>query len=269
MNKLLTTALLVLLAISLALAQVVPLPDGLPQDPEEIVETVDAEYVTSFEKPAGVEFKKAILMVENNCKLRNQFKGTRAFLELEAGFYPELYTRLVSGKPRIKFYELEEDYIQATVDPAQYTTEQMIEVLNNLAKDPNYYDPKGIVSEVFIARETTTEEVIDLLERFGIQRGLTYDPSKKPTLQEDGNDAPNNRPFDHDEELRKVDPKHSVAEPPKDFDYEKVVDERDRIMQETSEMKQKKYLEKQEALKKAAAKASTGEEEEKPKKDEL
>ena len=60
-------------------------PFGFPIPPEEIVQTVGPEVLR--ETPAPSEpHPYAIFMAENNCKLRNQFKGARAFLHLEAGY---------------------------------------------------------------------------------------------------------------------------------------------------------------------------------------
>lgn len=242
MNKTLALCAILALILCVFTAPLLANPTFPGQEEEEIVETVGPEVVQEAQKPDGVNYVQALLMVENNCKLRNQFKGTRAFLELDSGFYPALTTKLVSGKPRIKFYQLQADVNKAVIDPSEMTSAQMIEMLTNLQNNPAHYDPEGVVTEVMISRETTTEDLVALLERFGMQRGMTFDLAKKVTLLENGEDIPGAKQFDHDEELRKLNPDHKAAAPPADYDYQKHIDERDRVMTETTNKKTEAYL---------------------------
>lgn len=177
-------------------------------------------------------------------------------------FYPDLSTHLVfGGKPRIKFYELDEDFKKATVAASEMTHEQMLEILQNLEKNPNYYDPVGDVTEVLLARETTTQDIKDLLAKFNIQRGLTFDISKRPVIHETGDSDPNERKFSHDDVLRDLDPEWDHAEPPSGYDYEEARRKRDtagraqadKAAAEYAERKQRQMLEEQAAAAAAAA----------------
>lgn len=211
-----------------------PNPSTIPGTPlspfDEPIETVDRESLIAAQPVDGIKYQKAILMVENNCKLRNQFQGTRAFLHLESGYFPELHTKLVTGLPRFKFYELEEDFKNATVDPETLSQAEILTILQNLSKDQHYYDPKGTVTEVLIARETTSEDIVELMKRFNIEKSLDFDLAKRPDIHETSEDRSNGRKFEHDEILKELNPEHVAAVPRAGYDYEYELDKREGLL---------------------------------------
>jgi hypothetical protein len=205
-----------------------PPPPGMPFTPfDEPIETVDVTVVQQAQPIEGAKYKFAIAMVENNCKLRNQFRGARAFLHNHAGYFPQLYTKLVSGLPRIKFYELEEDFRRATVDPADLTQAELLEVLQKLAENPKYFDPVGKVQEVLLARDTTAVEIEELLDRFSIQKVMKFDLRKRPDIWETSEDRGDGRKFIHDDLLREINPDHDTAAPPTGYNYDIEIAKRD------------------------------------------
>ena len=148
------------------------------------------------------------------------------YLHMNTSYYPNLSTKLVGGLPRIRFFVDEQDAKNSTVDPANMGADKLLELLAILKEDPDHFSPKKSTVEVLIARETTLDEIITLLERFGVQRVFTFDEGLRPVIDETGDDRPDNRPFDHDAALRAVDPEHTVATP--DPEYVKRMEEEER-----------------------------------------
>ncbi len=137
----------------------------------------------------GVKYPYAYLLVEDSCKLRKKFPGVREFAGLHTPHYPTLTTKLVGGSPRLHFFTNKEDYDNYIID---YTLDnaRLLEMIENLDKDPNYYNPKHENQEVIFSWETMPEDIVEVLAKFGYERSETYHKDRIPNINEGlGDDA--------------------------------------------------------------------------------
>ena len=196
--------------------ETIPAPFELEdEEPEPIV---PMEVMTGIPKPA-VPHKYALLLIESSCKMRNQWPGLRQYIIDDLAYYPTITTKIVGGNPRLRIFEDQTDLENATIDASQYTVEQMIEILNKLRDNPNYFDPKKSVIDLEIPQDATPEDLNAFFEKMGVEKGLTYDPKKRPILYEELQEKYNREgtpgpvPYDMDEILKEVELKTGEKAP--------------------------------------------------------
>jgi len=173
---------------------------------EKLADPTTPETVLAAMPLEGKTYPYALLLLENSCKLRNHFTGAREFAGDELNSYPNLSHRFVGGLPRFRFFEDKADLEINTVDTNKMNAAELTQMLNNLSVDPNYYQPKKSYVDVPLSKATSSQDIKDLLERFGVQRSFTPDESRVFTIQEtadepSGRDSPS---FDLDEMLNEL-----------------------------------------------------------------
>ena len=168
---------------------------------EKVEDPTTPETVRAAAPEENVQYPYALLLIANSCKMRNHFHGTREFVADEMPKYEHLTHRFVGGLPRLRFFENLDDLKKNTVDAASSTPEELFKMLSLLREDPTYFDPKHRTYDVVLSKQTTSEDIIELMKRFGVQAG-EYVSSRLFDIQETA-DQPQVIPpkFDTDEIL--------------------------------------------------------------------
>jgi hypothetical protein len=171
---------------------------------DQIEDPTTPEAVRAAMPAAGKVYPYGLLLLENSCKLRRHFKGAREFTYDEYSSYPNLSYRFVGGLPRLRLFEDKKDLEINTVDTKSMTPAELSQMIDNLRFDPDYYKPKNAYVDVQLSKQTTSEEIMELLERFGLQRSFA-DPNRVFTIQETADEpVAEPAPFDMDAILNEM-----------------------------------------------------------------
>jgi hypothetical protein len=159
------------------------LPGGMEELEDEDVDPITPSEVRAIRPAANTVYPYVYMLAEDSCKLRKKFPGVRAFLAEDAPYYPTVETKLVGGAPRLHFFTNKDDYDNFVID---YTLppERVLEMIEHLTEDPNYYEPKHEHKEVPFSWESTTEDVLEVLANFGVARSDSFHKNKRISLQE-------------------------------------------------------------------------------------
>eukprot|EP00933_Yihiella_yeosuensis_P051747 TRINITY_DN49722_c0_g1_i1.p1 TRINITY_DN49722_c0_g1~~TRINITY_DN49722_c0_g1_i1.p1 ORF type:complete len:235 (-),score=16.10 TRINITY_DN49722_c0_g1_i1:153-857(-) len=198
--------------------------DNHPHKTEEILEPiVPLEKLTEVPAPS-TPHSHTLLLMESSCKIRNQWPKFRDFVADQVAYYPTISSKIVTGNPRFRFFADATDMKHATIDAAELSMKEMIEMLENIKANPDHYAPKQSVVDVPIPQEASVEQIEELLAKMGVAKSLTWDAKKRPILYEEQQELNNKHgatgpePFDIDVLLKELDPNHVPlqAHAPKD-----------------------------------------------------
>ncbi len=166
-----------------------------PDIDDDEVDPVAPATVREVAAP-GEAYPHILFLAENSCKMKKKFKGSRKFLFESAPFYDNMHVHLAGRYPKVVLFQDASDLANYIIDSRNLSTAEMLERLANLRKDPKFYDPKKPYLEVPFSMETTAEDIAELLAKFGTTKRETPDASIIPTINEDDDDRPDNKPFD-------------------------------------------------------------------------
>lgn len=112
-----------------------------------------------------------------------------------------LLVKLTDGLPRLRFFKSKEDFQKNTVDPKEMTVAQMQELLRKLREDPTFNQPKESYIDVQLSQASDADDLRVLLDKMGVERGLTFAQGKVPEFRETEDEVRVNNKYKLDDVL--------------------------------------------------------------------